>query len=201
MMSDDFKEHTDYDDLHKKFRIYERKSKDIDFYSESQQTKMKFAMAAKKNIISSGQLELSLKTKAVKSAYKQLKAIKDDELKEVLEIIEEKGSTIEMKNIDYDVEIDERRRYRTYTQRGEYRSIKPMLDPERNDYNDYWMTGFVPGETYVIFKFKEPVLVSQFTMIYQALDAYRMDRGASDPKEWILKIKNAYYPYAEFEIP
>ena len=28
-----------------------------------------------------------------------------------------------------------------------------------------------------------------------------MDRGASDPKEWILKIKNAYYPYAEFEIP
>lgn len=35
MMSDNFKENEDYDELHKSFRVYERKCLDLEFYSQS----------------------------------------------------------------------------------------------------------------------------------------------------------------------
>lgn len=41
VISDNFKENEDYYELHQKFRIFERRCKDIDFFSKSQDLKMK----------------------------------------------------------------------------------------------------------------------------------------------------------------
>ena len=45
---------------------------------------------ARKQITSSGQLELSKAEKAVKAAFKQIEAIKNEDLKEILEVIDDK---------------------------------------------------------------------------------------------------------------
>lgn len=44
------------------------------------------------------------------------------------------------------------------------------------------------------------MLVNQFTIIYAAHNGRRMENGASDPKEWTLKIKNANFPFNEYKI-
>ena len=44
------------------------------------------------------------------------------------------------------------------------------------------------------------MLVNQFTIIYAAADLNYLERGSSDPKEWTLKIKNANFPFNEYQV-
>lgn len=109
-------------------------------------------MDEKSRIESSGQQELTQAKKNVKNAYRQLRAMKDEELQQVLEVIYDKDLILERKDVKFDVEVDENRRLNTYHLRGDPSKDKNILtDPE---IDDYWMTGFSPNETYVKFKFE-----------------------------------------------
>ena len=109
-------------------------------------------MDEKSLIESSGQQELTQAKKAVKNAYRQLRAMKDDELQKVLEVINDKDLILERKDINFGVEVDENRKLNTCVHRGEPSKDKNILtDPE---IDDYWMTGYYPNETYIKFKFE-----------------------------------------------
>lgn len=45
----------------------------------------------------------------------------------------------------------------------------------------YFMTHFMPDVTYITFKFKEPMLVSHYEIIYAAIHEDYINDGATDP--------------------
>jgi hypothetical protein len=42
VMTDDFKDHDDYDEIYQKFRRFDRKEKDLEFYTRAQKDKMSY---------------------------------------------------------------------------------------------------------------------------------------------------------------
>ena len=69
-ISDDFKEHIDYDEINQKSRRYERKLLDIDFYIDATYDKIQCCLYALKMFKTNGQLELSKAESALKDSIK-----------------------------------------------------------------------------------------------------------------------------------
>lgn len=80
------------------------------------------------------------------------------------------------------MEVDEKVTF--FTNKPDYKGKKKSKDSLTDpSIDDYWMTGFEPNVTYVKFKFEQPMLINQFTIIYEALsDGHPyISKGASDP--------------------
>ena len=55
-------------------------------------------------------------------------------------------------------------------------------------------------ETWILFKFHEPMMLSHYEMVYAGLDRNYHERGAGDPDQWKVCIRSAIYPYKSIEI-
>lgn len=62
----------------------------MEFYTETQKKKMQFTRDALKKIKVSGQLELSKSEKAVKTSFKQIDALKEEDLEDIFKIIKDR---------------------------------------------------------------------------------------------------------------